>query len=266
MCRAQSASATVSDVDDVGIGRLVRALRIRRSWRQDDLAAAAGISRQKVSRLECGHIERLGLGDIRAACAALEIRLPFAPSWHGGDADILSERHAVVAERVAARLATATGWSVVPEATFSIFGERGAIDLLGWHAASRVVLVVEIKSEIIDPAALVRQVDRYRRLAPRVASERGWDARSIGAWVAVLDTSMNRRRLIKSASILRTAFPSDGRSIGGWLDRPAGPLAALSFVAISHGVGTTRDRVPTRRVRRIEKAPRMSPRRVNRTD
>jgi transcriptional regulator with XRE-family HTH domain len=239
----------------VGVGRLIRALRIRRRWRQADLADAAGISRRKVSRLELGHIDRLSVTDVRAACAPLEVRLPFAPSWHGGDADrIVNERHTRLQQRVSELLASAPGWSFVAEATFSIFGERGAIDLLGWHAASRAVLVVELKSEIVDPSALVRQVDRYRRLAPRIARERGWDAAVVGAWVAVLDTSMNRRRLAKGAAILRAAFPTDGRAISGWIARPSGPLAGLSFVAISHSTGMTRDHVPTRRVRKMPAA------------
>jgi hypothetical protein len=32
--------------------------------------------------------------------------------------------------------------------TFSIYGERGSIDLLAWHSETRTLLVVELKSEL----------------------------------------------------------------------------------------------------------------------
>jgi hypothetical protein len=66
---------------------------------------------------------------------------------------------------------------VVPEVSFSIFGERGVIDVLAWHAATRTILVIELKTVIADVNELIGNVDRKRRLAPRVAAERGWDAR-----------------------------------------------------------------------------------------
>jgi hypothetical protein len=44
------------------------------------------------------------------------------------------------------RLLADDGWEAVPEVTYSIFGERGSIDL-AWHPASRTLLVIELKSE-----------------------------------------------------------------------------------------------------------------------
>ena len=49
----------------------------------------------------------------------------------------------------------ALGWEVVLEATFFIRGERGSIDILGWHATSRVVLVIEVKSVVPDIQAML---------------------------------------------------------------------------------------------------------------
>jgi transcriptional regulator with XRE-family HTH domain len=45
-------------MDNVRLGNSYRALRLRRRWRQLDLAAAAGLSREKVSRIERGILRR----------------------------------------------------------------------------------------------------------------------------------------------------------------------------------------------------------------
>jgi hypothetical protein len=64
-------------------------------------------------------------------------------------------------------------WILAPEATFSIYGERGAIDILAWHPGRRVVLVIELKTDVVDLNELLGTLDRKRRLARTIASERG---------------------------------------------------------------------------------------------
>ena len=44
-------------MDSIRLGRGIRALRHRRGWRQEDLAAAAGVSQSEVSRIELGQLE-----------------------------------------------------------------------------------------------------------------------------------------------------------------------------------------------------------------
>lgn len=46
------------------------------------------------------------------------------------------------------------GWLPRVEATYSRFGERGSIDVLAFHAATRTLLVVEIKTVIADAQGL----------------------------------------------------------------------------------------------------------------
>jgi transcriptional regulator with XRE-family HTH domain len=244
-------TGTLGRMDDVRVGRLIRALRLRRNWRQEDLATAAGVSRAQVSRAECGHLDDLRVVDLRAIAAGLAVRLPFAPWWRGGDADrVLSERHGLMREQLAELFAARPEWVCQAEVTFSVFGERGSIDLLAWHPARRALLVVELKTEIMDPAALAAQVDRYRRLATGIAKERGWDPASVSAWVVVADSSMNRRRLARARTMLRNRFPVEGRTMRSWLRRPAGAVAALSFLADAPAGSTVRKAAPTRRVSR----------------
>ncbi len=151
----------------------------------------------------------------------MEIRLDLTPRWHGGELDrLLDAHHARLAGAVSHDLAAAR-WLVTPEASFSIYGERGSIDLLAWHTPTRALLVVEVKTEVVDLQDLLSTVDRKKRLATRIAAERGWLAASgVSVWVVVSESRTNRRRLAAHRALLRTAYPLDGRTIGAWLRAP----------------------------------------------
>ncbi|MCI0346052.1 MAG: hypothetical protein L0221_11515 [Chloroflexi bacterium] len=106
------------------------------------------------------------------------------------------------------------GWEMVPEASFSIFGERGVIDVLAWHPRHRAVLIIEIKTALVDVSELLATTDRRLRLALQIASDRGWAPLVVGAWVAVKDSAANRERLAANAGLVRAALPRTG---GMWL-------------------------------------------------
>jgi hypothetical protein len=75
-----------------------------------------------------------------------------------------------------------------------------------------------------------------RRLAAGIGAERGWACRraSTSAWVVAADGRTNRARLARHAAVLRTACPTDGRTMAGRLADPREPPAALSFMQILH--------------------------------
>lgn len=242
-------------MDDQRFGASLRSVRIRRRWRQEDVAEAAGVARSTVSRLERGHLDRLSLAAVRATAKALDVRVELVPRWRGGDLDrLVGAGHSAMHEHMARRLAASPGWVAAPEVSFSLYGERGAVDILAWHEERRVLLVVELKTELVDVQALIGQVDRYRRLAPRIGSERGWHGAHVSCWVVVADGRMNRRRLAQHAMVLRTAFPTDGRSMPGWLRRPDRPVAALSFMPNDHPGDARRSIATAKRVRRAPRA------------
>jgi len=260
-------------VIDQQIGAVFRAVRIRRRMRQEDVAAAARVARSWVSRVEHGRLDGLTVDRLRAIAAALEIRVEIVATWRGaGGARVVNERHSRMHELIAAHLSRLPGWEFAAEVSFSRYGERGVIDILAWHAASRTLLVIEIKTEIPDPAGLVAQVNRYRRLAPAIARERGWNPAVVATWVLVANADMNRRQLARHRTMLRNAFPLDGRAFRSWLRDPAGAAVAgaegaagsgvtgraqgirhasgLGFLAIDHRDTTNGSLAPTRRVRR----------------
>ena len=255
-CQARGAPQT-SEVDDQRFGTAVRTVRQRRGWRQADLAAKAGTSQATISRIERGHPGSQSLDTLRRVGAALDMRVELVGRWRGGDLDRLlnarhSRLHEVVAEEFARRV---PAWRLAPEVSFSIYGERGVIDLLAWNLAHRALLVIELKTDIADVNELIGTFDRKVRLAWRVAEERGWDPVAVSGWVIVAPGRTNRERIAAHGAMLRAAFPMDGRGIGSWLRRPVGSVSALSMWRNIHAGTTKADLAPIRRVRRPRRAP-----------
>jgi transcriptional regulator with XRE-family HTH domain len=222
-------------MNDFRLGSALKALRRRRGWTQLDLARAARVSSSTISRLERGHVDATTLDVLRSVFGALDARLDLVPRWHGGDLDrLLDARHAGIIETMVRRLSALPDWIVHPEVTFSIRGERGSIDILAWHPGRRALLIIEAKSGPADVGGLVRQVDRYRRLARDVARDRGWAPASVSVWVVVADGRTARRRLAEHRLTLKRAFPADGHSMEAWLRSPDHEVSALSFLPFSH--------------------------------
>jgi transcriptional regulator with XRE-family HTH domain len=238
-------------VDTHRLGAVVRALRIRRGWRQLDLAVRAAVPRSSVSKLERGRLGELSVDTVVRIAEALGARLDLVLRWQGGDLDrLVNARHSALHESVARHFLALPGWVLAPEVSFSIRGERGVIDILAWHAASGTLLVIELKTEIVDMNDLMGLVDRKRRLATEIGRNRGWNAATVAVWVIVGDSSTNRRRVASHATTLRAAFPVDGRSIGSWLRDPAGPVACLSFWSDDRRASTKGGLATVKRVRR----------------
>ena len=140
------------------------------------------------------------------------------------------------------------GWIIEPEVSFSIYGERGIIDILAWHPTSRILLVIELKTEIVDVNEMLGALDRKRRLAATIAAERKLNPVAIATWVVVADSRTNRRVVADHATVLRAKLPSDGRRLRGWLRQPRGRLDGLSFLPPVQGTHVGVDPAPVRRV------------------
>jgi len=113
-------------MEDIALGRVFRQVRVRRGWRQVDVADRAHVSRSTYSETERGHLDACSLSTLRRVAAVLEVRLTLEASWRGGDLGrLLSSRHSAMANAVAGRL-VAAGWLVRPEVSFNHFGEWGS--------------------------------------------------------------------------------------------------------------------------------------------
>jgi len=243
-------------MDDLRIGRICRALRRRRGWRQVDLAARVGCHQTTISRLERGHLASLSVGLVRRIFAALEARFDGVIGWRGGQLDrLLDERHADIVE-VAAQIVRADAWLTLAEVTFAEYAERGSIDLLAVREDVRTVAVMEIKSEIGSIEETHRRHDVKVRLARAIVRERfGWEPRTVGRILVVPEDRTIRRVVERHSATFAASYPARNREVRRWLREPVGPIAGLWFVTVKHpragsrtGGGT--DRVRVRRTKR----------------
>jgi transcriptional regulator with XRE-family HTH domain len=218
-------------MNPVAIGRSVRALRHRKRWRQLDLAVKVGIGQSVVSRVEAGDLDRVSVSTLERLLSELGAELAMYVRWHGGDLDrLLDEAHAGLVERVA-RLLRRLGWQVLVEVSYNRWGERGSVDILAWHADTRTVLVVEVKSEIAAVEETLRKHDAKVRLAPAILHERMGERPTRVARLLVLpDTSTTRRRLAVHDATFTAAYPTRGRPIARWLRRPDGAMAGVLLI------------------------------------
>lgn len=222
-------------------------LRIRQRLTQVALAARAGVGRRAISLLETGRARSLRLREVEAIIGALGGRLDVRVLWNGPDLDrLLDEAHAALGASVKRRLER-WGWLVRVEVSYSRFGERGRIDLLAFHPATRVLLVIELKSELVDVQALLGSLDVKVRLAPWLAERFGWTPRVVLPAIVFLEDRTNRNRL-ERVEPLFDRFVLRGRAAVSWLRRPTpdAPSGLLWFT--NPGAGRRTGAAP-RRVR-----------------
>ena len=247
-------------MDHGRIGRSIRVVRIRRRLRQADLALLVGLSQPTISRIERGRLDGVTVGSLERVFDELGIRNTLQTWWDGAELDrLLAGRHSAMHDAIARMFESLPEWTIAPEVSFAIYGERGVIDILAWHAASRTLLVIELKTDLVDVQETVGTLDRKRRLAAQVAAERGWKPAVVSVWLVIADSRTNQRRVAAHRAMLRAAYPVDGRTIGRWLQSPSGAIAALSFLPSTRGTSANREFAPVRRV--SGRRPSVDPRR-----
>ncbi|HEY5487487.1 MAG TPA: helix-turn-helix transcriptional regulator [Candidatus Limnocylindrales bacterium] len=237
-------------MDDVALEAIVRAVRTRRKLSQRQLAGMAGIAHATISLVERGHGSRLSLETIKRIAAALEIRVELTARWRGGNLDrLLSRRHSMLAESFARFLGSRPGWVVEPEVSFAIYGERGVVDQLAWHAGEAHVLIVELKTAFVDVNEMLGTLDRKRRLAATIAGTRGWKPKLVSVWLIVSDTHTNRRHARDHGVLLSARFPFNGRQLRSFLSKPETPTSGLAFWPSANprstGPNRSRDDMPS---------------------
>jgi transcriptional regulator with XRE-family HTH domain len=246
-------------MSDVRIGTRFRAVRRRLGLRQVDVARRARVSPSLVSRIERGQLGALTLDRARRVADVLEIRLELVATWRGGELErLVNARHAALHDVAHALFEALTGWETTAEVSFAVFGERGVIDILAWHAPTRTLVIVELKTELVDPQELVGTMDRRRRLAHRIVEERGWRPERVATWVILADTRTNRRHVARHRRLLRGAFPADGHGMRAWLRNPSRPIDALSFLPYPKEALVSQDARGPRRVRRRRIGPHLA--------
>ena len=213
-------------MDDATLGRCIRMLRYRRGWRQADLGVRAGVSAGAIGLIERGWLERVSLRIVRRVASALDLRLGWDVGVRGADLARLADAdHAGCADLLMRRLTT-LGWLTRAEVSFNEYGDRGRIDVLAFHPPTATLLVVEVKTLIVDAQQLLGGIDVKQRIGLRVGRSLGWVAKVVVPALVVLDTTTNRRR-IREHPHLFGRFALRGRRASSWLRSPGPPNAGL---------------------------------------
>ncbi len=233
-------------------GAVFRAVRLRHGWSQGQAAAAAGMCRSVVSSIERGKFEETSFRAARRLAAALGISMTVETRWRGAEsARLLDEKHALLVRAVVGRLAT-QGWQPLPEHTFSIYGERGSIDVLAWSPANRAVLAIEVKTRLPDIQDLLSTMDRKRRLLRTIARAEGWSPLFQASVLVLPEETWARHAIRRFDTVFDAALPARTIEVRHWLDRPQRDLRGIWFL-LDDGTGSRkRDlhgsmRVATRR-------------------
>ena len=215
--------------DDERIGRALRELRRRAGQTQAQAAASAGVSRRTWERAELGGCGQLTLDTLRKLGSPFEARLRVTIWWRGAELDrLLDERHARLVEQVIA-LFRRRGWLTAAEVSFSEYGERGSLDLLGFHLQTRSAAVGEVKTRWGSFEETNRRLDVKVRLAPKLVSER-FGQRPATDLAALDPSERNDASACRGASrkpSWRSIPPGLKRRC--LLSRPVGSISALWF-------------------------------------
>ena len=226
------------------VGRGLRALRLRRGLTQGELARKAGIHRSKISRIERGFVDRIPFGDLVALADALDARLELDLQWRGASLDrLVDARHAATVGATVAWL-TAAGWTCFTEVSFSIFGERGSIDIVAVHPGG-ALLSIEVKATIADANQTLIAIDRKARLLPAIARERGWPGGPAGTILVIAEGTTSRRRIAEHEAVFRASLPTPSAACRRWIRSPSGrPPRGIVFLRLPdvHPMSTVRGR------------------------
>ena len=218
-------------MDALRFGRQFRTLRIRQERRQEDVSAWAGVSRSLVATIDPGELDGVTVGSLLKAAAALGADVDLYLRWRGERLDrLVDDAHAVLVDTFV-QLLRGLGWVVDVEVSFSLWGERGSIDILAFHPLFGALLVVEIKSVIAVSQATLHGLDRKARLALQVIEGRGREVRHVSRLLVVGATATSRRRVARLAATYDAALPERGTVARRWLRSPDRPIAGLLFLA-----------------------------------
>jgi transcriptional regulator with XRE-family HTH domain len=195
-------------------GASVRAVRTALGLSQRTFAGRIGRSQAWLSLLERGRVSRLSIVEADLICRTLGATLVL-----GVEAPVLiagaRQRDAAHARCVAyvARRLRADGWLVQREVQIGSRSRPGWIDIVAFHPASAVLLIIEVKTELTDLGGLERQLRWYVREAPRAATQFGWQSDAVQGCVLMLSTTATDDRIRENAVGIGQIFPRRWREM-----------------------------------------------------
>jgi transcriptional regulator with XRE-family HTH domain len=194
-------------VDSGRFGRALKAIRLTARETQRAVARRAGVSQTLYSRVERGRLASVNVTTLARIASSLDAELVLDLRYQGGRIDRLIDRaHAAIVEHVVAHLKSA-GWESVVEYSFNVFGERGSVDILAWHALTLRLVPGESQRDF------------------------GWDAIAVGRIVVVPGSTETRNILGRHRAIFDSSLPANSMDVRSWIRDPKGPIAGVWLVS-----------------------------------
>jgi transcriptional regulator with XRE-family HTH domain len=213
-------------MDVARAGRVARLLRVRARMTQRQLATRAGVSGRAVYLLETGRGRSLRLRTIESIVGSLSARIDLRMMWNGPELDrLLDAGHAALSAGVKQQL-TRWGWLVRVEVSYAHFGERGRVDLLAFHPPTRTLLVIEVKTMLVDVQELVGSLDAKTRLARTIAEPIGWHPKVVVPAIVFAERPATRAQLAQLEPLF-DRFTERGRRALTWMRKPGEPPTGL---------------------------------------
>lgn len=215
------------------IASAVADLRRAIGWSQAELGKRAGFSQSFVSLVENNRIDDLTLSGATRLLEAMGARLEvvITTPFLGDRARQRDPVHAKCSSYVATRLQR-SGWLTATEVEVGGDRSRGWIDVLAYHPHHRLLLVIELKTEIRDIGAIERSLGWYEHEAWAAARRLNWRPRQVVGCLLLLDTDANAARLTDNRATFRAGFPIRASILRGIVDDGALPPRGSRAVAV----------------------------------
>lgn len=212
------------------VAETVRTARLNANWTQRELSRRSRVSQAHISRIEQGQVVDLRVAVLDRLFEVLGVRY-----WLGTELPHVARPqsdfvHARCSAYVSRRLA-ASGWLVEREVEIGGDRSRGWIDILAFHPASGMLLVIEVKTEVQDLGAIERSLSWYRREAHRAARRLGWHTKSIGSALVILQSRVNDDRAVASGEAFASGFPARAAALQAVIDGDA-EMGGRQFLAM----------------------------------
>jgi len=194
------------------VARAVRDVRLALGWSQRELARRTELAQSTICRIERATLADLTFDtaaavlDVLGVRATLDLQSPLIADGRRQK----DPAHARCVAYVARRLRR-LGWATITEVEIATGSSRGWIDVLAHRESDGLLLVIEVKTDLVDVGMVQRQVAWYERAAWDAARQQGWQPERAISAVLVLATRRCVERIIKNRELLRQSFPTSAR-------------------------------------------------------
>lgn len=200
--------------------RACLAIRLDLDISREQLAERVGVTASYIGRIEREAANpSVALIEAIADALGLDLRLDVRPPIFPGGPYVRDAVHARCSA-YADRHLRSLGWVTAREVEVVQGRTHGWIDLLAFDRRSGTLLIVEVKTRLLDLGGLERQVAWYERTARLPALTLGWRPRRSALVVLALASEEIDRVVRAHRDLLSYAFPIRARELARGLADP----------------------------------------------